>query len=81
LGWIQILSEYLGIKLTRDDKAGMFMLMQTGLIEKIAGVTSLTHCSANKLLASQVALGPDPDGEPIKEKWKYAPLSLYEHMS
>jgi hypothetical protein len=66
------LFKYLGIKLTRDDTAGTFTLTQTGLIEKIAGVTGLTQSSANKLPAPQVALGSDPDGEPIKEKWNYA---------
>jgi hypothetical protein len=52
--------------------AGTFTLTQTGLIEKIAGITGLTHSSANKLPAPQVALGSDPDGEPIKEKWNFA---------
>jgi hypothetical protein len=66
------LFEYLGIKLTRDDAAGTFTLMQTGVIEKIAAVTGLTHSNANKLPAPQVALGSDPDGKPIKEKWNCA---------
>jgi hypothetical protein len=47
-------------------------LTQTGLIEKIAGVTGLAQSNANKLPAPQVALGSDPDGEPIKERWNYA---------
>jgi hypothetical protein len=66
------LIEYLGIKLTRDDSAGTFTLTQTGLIEKIAGITGLTQSNANKLPAPQVTLGSDSDGEPIKEKWSYA---------
>jgi hypothetical protein len=66
------LFEYLGIKMTRNDSTGTFTLTQTGLIEKIATVTGLTASNGNQVPAAQVALGSDPDGEPMKESWNYA---------
>jgi hypothetical protein len=43
------LFEYLGIKLKRDDEKKMFMLTQTGLIDKIAAVTGLENCNHNRV--------------------------------
>jgi hypothetical protein len=64
--------EYLGIKMTRNDSTGTFTLTQTGLIEKIATVTGLTASNGNRVPAAQVALGSDPNGEPMKESWNCA---------
>jgi hypothetical protein len=66
------LFEYLGIKMTRNDSTSTFTLTQMGLIEKIAMVTGLTASNGNRVPAAQVALGSDPDGEPMKEGWNYA---------
>ncbi|GKY94961.1 hypothetical protein MPSEU_000460700 [Mayamaea pseudoterrestris] len=68
------LCEYLGIKLVRDNKAGSFTLTQQGLIDKIVAATGLQSCKPNYLPASQVALGSDPDGSPMVEKWGYASI-------
>jgi hypothetical protein len=66
------LFEYLGIKLECNDEKKMFMLMQTGLIDKIAVVTGLENCNHNHVRTTQLALGSDPDGKPMNEKWGYA---------
>jgi hypothetical protein len=66
------LFEYLGIKLERNDEKKTFTLTQTGLIDKIAAVTGLENCSYNRVPTTQLALGSDPDGKPMKENWGYA---------
>jgi hypothetical protein len=63
--------EYLGIKFERDSALGTFTLTQQGFIEKIAAVTGLQNCHPNRLPAAQVALGSDPDGPPMCERWSY----------
>jgi hypothetical protein len=76
------LFEYLGIKLENDEKK-TFTLTQTGLIDKIAAVTGLENCNHNRVPTTQLALGSDPDGKRLNEKWSYAsvhaPLSLDQH--
>jgi hypothetical protein len=66
------LFEYLGIKLERNDEKKTFTLTQTGLIEKIAAVTGLENCNHNRVPTTQLALGSDPDGKPMNEKWSYS---------
>jgi hypothetical protein len=66
------LFEYLGIKLEHNDEKKTFTPTQTGLIDKIAAVTGLENCNHNLVLTTQLALGSDPDGKPMNEKWGYA---------
>lgn len=68
------LCEYLGIKLVRDNKKRTFTLTQQGLIDKVIAATGLQSCNPNHLPAAQVALGSDPDGQPIQEKWSYSSI-------
>ena len=62
-------AEYLGIHFTRKD--GTITMTQPGLIKKIVEATGMTNCNGNFVPASQVCLGSDPDGPPMKEKWNY----------
>jgi hypothetical protein len=48
------------------------MMTQKGLISKILKTTGLEHSNPNYTPATQVALGSDPDGPPIKESWSYS---------
>ena len=62
-------AEFLGIKFTQEEDT--IELTQTGLIDKIVAATNLTSCKPNKTPALQLALGSDPDGEPMSETWSY----------
>jgi hypothetical protein len=66
------LCDYLGIKMARDDKKGTITLTQQSLIEKIIKATGLEGCNPNSVPATQLALGSDPDGVPMQEKWSYS---------
>jgi hypothetical protein len=66
------LFEYLGINLECNDVKKTFTLTQTGLIDKIAAVTGLENCSHNRVPTTQLVLGSDLDGKPMKENWGYA---------
>ena len=68
------LCEYLGINLTRDNNKRTFTLTQQGLIDKVVAATGLQNCNPNSLPAAQVALGSDPDGVSIQEKWSYSSI-------
>ena len=65
-------SEYLGVKVTKDDKAGTITMTQQGLIQKILNATGMTHCHPNWTPATQLALGTDPDGPPMQDPWSYS---------
>ena len=47
-------------------------LTQKGLISKIINVTGMQGCNPNHVPATQVALGSDPDGDPMHEIWSYS---------
>ena len=62
--------EFLGIKFeTLPD--GSIKCTQKGLIQKTLEAANMTHCNPNSVPATQVALGSDNDGEPMKEEWNY----------
>ena len=63
-------SEFLGIKFTENSN-GTITMTQKGLIDKIIKATGLEHCNLNWTLTTQVTLGIDPTGEPMKEDWSY----------
>lgn len=66
-------AEYLGIKFeSRAD--GALILTQRGLIEKIITATGLEDANPNWLPATQLALGPDVDGDRMTESWKYSSI-------
>ena len=64
-------SEFLGIKFEEDTSAGTITLTQKGLINKIIAATGLEDCNPNWTPAASTALGIDPDGLPMCEKWSY----------
>ena len=64
------LSEYLGIKFDRLDD-GAFNLTQCGLIQKILVAAGMEDCRPMFTPASPIALGSDPEGEPMSETWNY----------
>jgi len=65
------LTEFLGLKYERNQVEGTFTLTQKGLISKILEATGMEDCNPNQTPASIQALGSDPDGEPMNEKWNY----------
>jgi hypothetical protein len=64
-------SEFLGIKFEENVDAGTITLTQKGLIKKIIAATDLDDCNPNWTPATTVALGIDPEGPPMDEKWSY----------
>ena len=64
-------SEFLGIKIDRNEADGSLSLTQSGLIQRILVATNMEHCNPNWIPASPAALGSDPDGEPMDETWNY----------
>ena len=62
-------SEYLGIKIERNDKLGTITMTQPGLIKKVLETTKMVECKPQYTPARREALGMDPDGEPFKEEW------------
>ena len=46
-------------------------MTQKGLIKKILEATQMTDCNPNRTPASQLCLGSDPEGAPMKEAWGY----------
>jgi hypothetical protein len=67
-------TEFLGIKFERDAYTQSIELTQKGLISKIVAATGLQSCKSNALPCSQLALGRDPDGEPMSESWGYSSI-------
>jgi hypothetical protein len=65
-------TEFLGIKFERDANTQSIELTQKGLIDKIVAVTGLQNCRPNAMSSSQLALGSDPNGEHMDEKWNYS---------
>ena len=63
--------EYLGIKCMQSKDGKEIKMTQKGLIKKILQATSLEDANDNWLPTTQVALGSDEDGAPMKEKWNY----------
>ena len=64
------LTDYLGINFIRHENKSITMT-QKGLIAKIIKTTGLEDCNPNWTPATQLGLGSDPDGEPMKESWEY----------
>ena len=64
-------SEFLGIKLECNTDSKALTLTQSGLIKRIIEVTDMADCKPNWTPASQLALGSDPDGEPMDDTWSY----------
>jgi Reverse transcriptase (RNA-dependent DNA polymerase) len=62
-------TNFLGIKFKRTPST--ITMTQCGLIDRIAEATGLTDCNTNLTPTSQEALGSDPTGLPMKEKWNY----------
>jgi len=67
-------TEFLGIKFVKDPKTNAITLTQKGLINKILQAKDMVDCNPNWLPASQVGLGSDPDGQPMRESWSYASI-------
>ena len=65
-------SEFLGIKIAPMGDGTGVHLTQKGLISKIINVTGMQGCNPNHVPATQVALGSDPDGDPMHEIWSYS---------
>ena len=63
-------TEYLGIQYNKIDEHAIEMNQQ-GLIDKILKATGMENCNPNKIPAAKSALGADPDGSPMKDKWNY----------
>jgi hypothetical protein len=64
-------NEFLGIKLERSDDRKTVTLTQKGLIQKILKATNMNDCTPSSVPTSQLPLGTDEDGEPMKENWGY----------
>ena len=67
-------TNYLGINFVRDEKTNSITMTQKGLINKVIDATNMQDCNPNWTPATQLALGSDPDGEPMKEKWQYSSI-------
>ena len=67
-------SEYLGIKFERDNSNNTIKMTQPGLIDKIIKSTGMEECNPNRVPCTQVGLGSDPDGSPMKEQWQYSSI-------
>ena len=77
-------SEFLGIKITPMGDGTGVHLTQKGLISKIINVTGMQGCNPNHVPATQVALGSNPDGDPMHEIWSYSSvigMMLYLSMN
>jgi hypothetical protein len=61
--------DYLGIKFRRDEQG--IELTQSGLISKIIESTGLQESNPNWTPATQLGLGSDPAGPPMRENWSY----------
>ena len=62
-------SEYLGIKIEKDEQKGIIKMSQPGLIKKVLEATNMIDCSPQYVPAKRECLGIDPDGEPFDEEW------------
>jgi len=65
------LTSFLGLEITRDEKAGTITMTQPGLIDKILGATKMEDCNRNWTPTAMKPLGKDPDGEPMTDEWSY----------
>jgi|AntRauTorckE5430_2_1112549.scaffolds.fasta_scaffold04696_1 hypothetical protein len=63
-------NEFLGISYVPMPNDSIH-LVQKGLIAKIIAATGLETCSTNKVPAAREALGIDPEGAPMEERWSY----------
>jgi hypothetical protein len=64
-------TDFLGIKIEKNEANNTVTLTQKGLIQKIIAATGMEDCNPNWTPATQQALGIDPDGEPMNETWSY----------
>ena len=62
--------EFLGIKF-KTNADGSIECTQKGLIQKTLQAAGMEDCKPNATPTTQVALGSDPEGEPMDEKWNY----------
>ena len=67
-------TEFLGIKIENDSKQGTISLTQKGLIQKVIEATGMSDCNPNWTPTTQLGLGSDPDGPPMKETWGYSSI-------
>ena len=63
-------AEYLGIQYTTLSN-GSILMNQPGLIQKIVDATEMNGCNPNRTPATKEALGMDPEGKRMTEKWNY----------
>ena len=63
-------AEYLGIQYTTLEN-GSILMNQPGLIQKIIDATEMGGCNPNRTPTTKEALGLDPDGKRMTEKWNY----------
>ena len=63
-------AEYLGIQYTNLEN-GSILMNQPGLIQKIIEATDMKDCNPNRTPTTKEALGMDPDGKRMTEKWNY----------
>jgi hypothetical protein len=63
-------AEFLGIKFA-TLKDGSIECTQRGLIKKTLKAAGMEDCNPNSTPALVKALGSDPEGEPMNEKWDY----------
>ena len=63
--------KFLGIMFEKQDD-GAIACSQPGLIKKILDATNMHDCKINSTPCTQIALGLDPEGAPMKETWNYA---------
>lgn len=62
-------SEFLGIKIKCNEKDGTLIMSQRGLILKTLRAANMEDSNGNTVPVSQVALGSDPDGEPMGDEF------------
>ena len=63
-------AEYLGIQYTTLEN-GSILMNQPGLVQKIMDATEMNGCNPNRTPTTKEALGLDPDGKRMTEKWNY----------
>ena len=63
-------AEYLGIQYTNLHN-GSILMNQPGLVQKIIDATDMNGCNPNRTPTTKEALGLDPEGKRMTEKWNY----------
>ena len=68
-------SEYLGIQIDIDSKAGTIKMTQPGLTKKVLSAANMSDCATSKTPSKLGGLGADPNGEPFSESWQMASIT------